>query len=186
MALNQRHCDAAHDRAGAPTCDRPSVHIDSPRLTHLDQSAQLNARAKTSEGLTLLHRTTRKLTLSDAGRDFFERSSRALEPLRDAQADLHDADGALTGTIRMSAPGAFGRRVLAPALVPSLSEHPGVCVDLRVFDTLLDLIAEGIDLAIRAGGSTNSQHFAVRSLCRCPNGSTPVNPTSRNTAWPPH
>ncbi len=119
-------------------------------------------------GLTLLHRTTRKLTLSDAGREFFERSSQALEVLKDAQADLHQADAALIGTIRMSSPGAFGRRVLAPALVPFLSANPEVTVDLRVSDTLVDLVAEGIDLAIRAGGSTNSQHFVVRSLCRSP------------------
>jgi DNA-binding transcriptional LysR family regulator len=114
-------------------------------------------------GVTLLHRSTRKLTLTDAGARFAEHCTAMVAAARQAQQQLVLAHDAPTGELRMSAPVGFARHV-APALAPLLADHPALKLRLLVDDALIDLIDARIDLALRAGRLPDSNWVAKR-LC---------------------
>lgn len=114
-------------------------------------------------GVTLLHRTTRKLALTEAGGRFAEHCQamvRAAQQARELLAQAHDAP---QGELRISAPVGFARHV-APALAPLLADHPGLRLRLLVDDALIDLVDARIDLALRAGRLADSS-WAARRLC---------------------
>jgi len=114
-------------------------------------------------GVTLLHRSTRKLTLTDAGARFAEHCSAMVAAAAQAKQQLVLAHDAPTGELRMSAPVGFARHV-APALAPLLADHPALKLRLLVDDALIDLIDARIDLALRAGKLPDSNWVAQR-LC---------------------
>lgn len=114
-------------------------------------------------GVTLLHRSTRKLTLTDAGARFAEHCAAMVAAARQAQQQLVLAHDAPTGELRMSAPVGFARHV-GPALAPLLADHPALKLRLLVDDALIDLIDARIDLALRAGRLPDSSWVAKR-LC---------------------
>lgn len=116
-----------------------------------------------SGGVTLLHRTTRKLALTDAGARFAEHCAamvRAAAQARELLAQAHDAP---EGELRISAPVGFARHV-APALAPLLADHPRLTLRLLVDDAMIDLVDARIDLALRAGRLADSS-WAARRLC---------------------
>lgn len=114
-------------------------------------------------GVTLLHRSTRKLSLTDTGARFAEHCAAMVAAARQAQQQLVLAHDAPTGELRMSAPVGFARHV-APALAPLLADHPALSLRLLVDDALIDLIDARIDLALRAGRLPDSSWVAQR-LC---------------------
>ena len=114
-------------------------------------------------GVTLLHRSTRKLTLTDAGARFAEHCASMVAAAALAKQQLVLAHDAPTGELRMSAPVGFARHV-APALAPLLADHPALKLRLLVDDALIDLIDARIDLALRAGKLPDSSWVAKR-LC---------------------
>lgn len=118
-------------------------------------------------GVPLLQRTTRRLSLTTAGQELFERAGPAVAALLEAADEVRRADSALVGPIRVSVPGALGRRRIAPALFAFAQAHPGVQLDLRVSDARLDLVAERIDLAVRIG-KPSEPGFVTRTLARSP------------------
>jgi DNA-binding transcriptional LysR family regulator len=118
-------------------------------------------------GVTLLQRTTRSLSLTEAGRELSDRASPAVAMLHDAAEELRAADAALSGRIRMAVPGAIGRRLVAPVLFRFLAAHPEVSIDLRISDKRIDLAGEGIDIAVRAG-RPQQLHFAMTVLGHSP------------------
>ena len=114
-------------------------------------------------GVTLLHRSTRKLALTEAGERYFPHCQRMLEAARAAAQSLQQARDAPTGELRLSAPVGFASH-LAPALAPLLAEAPQLRLRLLVDDAMIDLIDARIDVAIRIGRLADSSWIA-RRLC---------------------
>ncbi len=110
-------------------------------------------------GVTLLHRSTRKLSLTPAGARFHEGCAAMLAAARGAQAGLLQLRDAPEGELRVAAPVGFGRQ-LGPALAPLLATHPGLSLHLEVEDGFTDLVAKRIDLAIRFGRLPDSAWVA--------------------------
>jgi len=104
---------------------------------------RLNAR--------LIHRTTRKQALTDAGAAYYERCRAALEQVRAADDAVQALNALPQGTLRISAPTTLGAWVVAPLVAEYLAAHPRVSVELVLSNTLVDLIGDGYDLAVRIG-----------------------------------
>lgn len=114
-------------------------------------------------GVTLLHRTTRKLTLTEAGARFGEHCRAMVQAAQQARELLVQAQDAPEGELRISAPVGFARHI-APALAPLLADHPRLRLRLLVDDAMIDLVEARIDLALRAGRLADSS-WAARRLC---------------------
>lgn len=125
-------------------------------------------------GVRLIQRTTRSLTLTDAGRVYYQQSSQALRTIEDANLRLAEARAEPTGTIRISAPVGFGGYFLTSTVFDFLSAHPKTKVELRLTDDTLNLVENGIDLAFRTGILPDSTLVArklgssYRVLCASP------------------
>jgi DNA-binding transcriptional LysR family regulator len=102
-------------------------------------------------GVRLLQRTTRSLSLTDAGRSYYEQTSQALRSLEEANLRLSEARSEPLGTIRISAPVGFGAYFLNATVVDFLAMYPKTKVELRLTDERLNLVEDGIDLAFRTG-----------------------------------
>ena len=102
-------------------------------------------------GVQLLHRTTRRISLTDSGRQFYEQSQRMLAELDEAEQTLSREHTTLRGMLRVAAPLSFGIRHIAPLLDQFMLQHPGIQLDVDLDDRRVNLIEEGIDLAIRIG-----------------------------------
>jgi DNA-binding transcriptional LysR family regulator len=114
-------------------------------------------------GVTLLHRSTRRLALTDTGARFAEHCHAMVTAAAQAQQQLALAHDAPIGELRMSAPVGFARHV-APALGGLLADHPAMTLRLMVDDALINLVDSRIDLALRAGRLPDSTWVAQR-LC---------------------
>ena len=113
-------------------------------------------------GVRLFHRTTRSLSLTEAGRGYFERTSRILADLQEADLAVSQLQAAPRGLLRVSAPMSFGFLHLAPALPEFFREHPEVSADVTMSDRFVDLIDEGFDIAVRIGVLEDSALIARR------------------------
>lgn len=111
-------------------------------------------------GVSLLTRTTRKQTLTDAGQDYYRHCVRILDDIYEVETALSDEQTALTGRIRMAAPITFGLMHLSPALREFNRANPDIVFDIDFNDRQQDLIAEGIDLAIRVSNLADSSLMA--------------------------
>jgi DNA-binding transcriptional LysR family regulator len=112
-------------------------------------------------GALLIQRTTRRLSLTDAGRTFYPRAIQLLEDLAEAEQSVSTSQHAFSGRIRLAAPLSFGLMHLAPALNSFMSQHPGVILDMDFNDSQVDLIQEGVDLALRIGHLDDSTMVAL-------------------------
>src|ERR1700761_792865 len=99
----------------------------------------------------LLHRTTRRLNLTDAGHAYFTRSKRLLEDLQEADDEVTERQATPRGTLRIAAPITFGSMYLGPIAAQYMTEFPEVDVSLHLHDRFVDLVEEGMDLGIRIG-----------------------------------
>ncbi|MBX9907202.1 MAG: LysR family transcriptional regulator [Beijerinckiaceae bacterium] len=113
-------------------------------------------------GVRLLQRTTRQLSLTEAGQGFYERVVSILSSIEDAEAWVASGTGQARGTLRVSAPTSFGRMHIAPHLKPFLDANPLVGVDLILTDAFVDIIGEGFDLAVRIADLQDSSLVAKR------------------------
>jgi DNA-binding transcriptional LysR family regulator len=113
-------------------------------------------------GVTLLLRTTRRITLTDAGALFLDRAREILAQLEDAEDSARGVDS-LRGTLRLALPVLYGTREIIPRLAAFLSLHPLLQVEMTVSDGRQDLVAEGADIAIRLGTLDDSA-FGARKL----------------------
>jgi DNA-binding transcriptional LysR family regulator len=111
-------------------------------------------------GALLLQRTTRTLSLTDAGREFYPRAVQILEDLAEAEQSVSQARQELSGRVRLAAPLTFGLLHLTPALNAFIGKHPKVVLDLDFNDRVVDLIQEGVDLALRIGQLNDSTLIA--------------------------
>jgi DNA-binding transcriptional LysR family regulator len=124
-------------------------------------SAKVSALEKRL-GIMLLQRTTRKLRATLAGETYFQQCVQALERLQAAESELTSAQREPQGLLRVTAPADIGHTLLATLVRSFLQQYPKTEVELVVTNRVLDLIAEGIDLAIRAGELADSRLIAKR------------------------
>lgn len=136
------------------------------RELHMSTSAvsQQMRQLERDGGVTLLHRSTRRLTLTDAGERFYVDCAAMVQAAERARADLAASRDAPSGELRLSAPVGFARHV-APALRTMLATHPALTLTLLVDDARVDLIESRIDLAIRFGNLPDSG-WAARRISR--------------------
>ncbi len=120
------------------------------------------AGVEASLGASLLHRTTRKLSLTEDGLAFLERAARIVREVEEAAADMAERRGALAGPLRISAPVTFGRMHLGPALYPFLASHPRIELTLDLDDRRVDAAAGGYDAVVRHGPIADSRLMAWR------------------------
>jgi DNA-binding transcriptional LysR family regulator len=113
-------------------------------------------------GSRLLHRTTRRLTLTDAGRNFYQRAVQILAELDEAEQSVATEHGELRGAIRLAAPLSFGLRHLSGAITEFLDAHPAIELNLDLNDRTVNLIEDGFDLAVRIGELQDSTLVARR------------------------
>lgn len=113
-------------------------------------------------GARLLHRTTRRLSLTETGRVFYERSRQGLHEIEEAEAEVSRLQGAPRGMLRINSPMSFGILHVAPALPGFLALYPDLAVDMSLDDRRVDLVEEGFDLAIRIGELPDSSLVARR------------------------
>jgi len=111
----------------------------------------------------LLHRTTRKVSLTDAGQKFYQACLRVLTEVENAEMLLQNDKKNLVGQLRITAPSDFGRQYVAPALTEFVLQHPAITPYLHLSDGVINLVEHGYDLGIRYGNLPDS-NLIVRRL----------------------
>lgn len=135
-----------------------AARMDVAKSAVSKRLAQLESRL----GATLLTRTTRRLSLTNAGAEFYARCQAILNDVREAEAAIDDSGAALSGNIRIAAPLSFGIQHLGPALLRFMDAHPDIRIDVDFNDRQTDLVAEGFDLGIRIAKLEDSSLVARR------------------------
>jgi DNA-binding transcriptional LysR family regulator len=113
-------------------------------------------------GVKLLQRTTRKIALTHEGSSFLEDCQRILAELEEAEAQVSERSATASGALTISAPAGFGRQHVAPLIPAFLDLHPGLELTLSLNDRVVDLIGEGIDVAIRIAALSDSNLIGVK------------------------
>lgn len=111
-------------------------------------------------GVRLLIRSTRGLTPTEAGEEYYLRAKRAIDDINDADLAARGAGRGLTGRLRLCAPVTFARMNILPRLGPFLDAHPELNIDVVLDDRHIDMVAEGIDVALRLGVLSDSSLVA--------------------------
>lgn len=124
--------------------------------------AHLEARL----AVRLLLRSTRGLTPTEAGLAFFERAKRAIDEADEADSAARGAASGLTGNLRICAAVTFGRLHIVPHLGPFLDQNPGLTIDLMLDDRNVNLVEEGVDIALRLGVLSDSG-LTARKIAEC-------------------
>ncbi len=151
----------------------------SAAADHLDLSRPVVSRylAELEDwiGARLLHRTTRKLSLTAAGSETLPRCRQLLELCSDMQAAVSEPDDAPRGLLRLSVSTSFGQAQLAEAIAEYVQRYPLVTVDLQMLDRTVNLVDERIDLAIRTSNDLDPNLIARRlTICRSVVCATPA------------
>jgi DNA-binding transcriptional LysR family regulator len=108
----------------------------------------------------LLERTTRRLRLTDAGREYYERVAAALSGLDEARATVTEMQETPKGIVRLAAPAAWGAWMLAPVIANFIAHHPGISIDFSLVERDVDLVRDGFDLALKMGRLDDSTVIA--------------------------
>jgi DNA-binding transcriptional LysR family regulator len=146
--------------------------VESGSLTRAAEALQVatsavSRRIKELEGrlgTQLLQRTTRQMRLTAAGETFHARAVEILQALEEAEVEAACQSRTLTGPLRIAAPLSFGMSHLTPILVDFADAHPGLELDVDFSDRVVDLVAEGQDLAVRIGDLRDSSLIARKLL----------------------
>ena len=117
-------------------------------------------------GVRLLHRTTRALSLTDEGRSFYASGQLVIDAVDQAEASVGNPTGVPRGVLRLTAPHAFGQRMIMPFIEKFLVQWPDTQVEASFTDRMVDLLDEGFDLAIRFGGVAPDSRLVSRILAR--------------------
>lgn len=145
----------------ATVVDRGSM-VGAAEVLGMTASAvsQQIRKLEESTQVSLLHRTTRKLTLTEAGASFYESCAQVLALAKQAEQRLAELRDAPVGELRIAAPVGLPGKLLSEALAPLLRAHPGLSLRLFFHDEMIDLIERRIDLAIRVGQQDDSSLVA--------------------------
>ena len=117
-------------------------------------------------GARLLNRTTRRLSLTEVGHVFYERSRKGLADIEDAELEVSRMQGTPRGTLRLNTPMSFGIMHIAPGLAEFMRQYPDVTVDMNLNDRIVDVIDEGYDVSIRIAELPDSS-LVARRLAPC-------------------
>lgn len=131
-----------------------TLHL--PRATVSAAVQQLEARL----GVRLLHRTTRKVSLTVDGAACYERCQRLLEDFDEIESLFRESAARPRGRLRVNVPGRVARKLIIPALADFIRRYPDVELELGVSDRPVDLVEEGVDCAVRVGGLPDSSLIA--------------------------
>ena len=128
------------------------------RQLHIGQPAVSKTVAQLEErlGVRLLIRSTRGLTPTEAGQNFYERAKRAIDEADEAEVAARGANASLSGVLRICAAVTFARLHVVPRLAPFLAEHPALSIGFILDDRNIDLIQFGVDVALRMGSLEDS------------------------------
>jgi DNA-binding transcriptional LysR family regulator len=139
------------------------------RMLNLGQPAVSKTVAHLEErlGVRLLMRSTRGLSPTEAGQNFYDRSKRAIEEANEADMAARGAGASLTGRLRISAAVTFASLHVIPRLPTFLAAHPDLTMDVILDDRLIDLVEEGVDVALRMGALADSS-LTGRKLASAP------------------
>ncbi len=124
------------------------------------------ARLEDRLGVLLFNRSTRRLSLTEAGHAYGERCRQVLDDIDEMESALGDLGAHPRGTLRINAPMSFGVTHLAPAVAAYQVSHPAVHVEMQMSDRVVDVVAEGFDLAVRIGKLEESA-LVARQLAPC-------------------
>jgi len=113
-------------------------------------------------GVKLMHRSTRGLTLTELGEQFLDQSRSLLREFDEIERAVSAGRELVRGHLVVSAPAAFGRRHVAPHAIAFKARHPGLRMSFNFTDSVVDLVREGYDMAIRIGEVTDPNYVAVR------------------------
>ena len=139
---------------------RAAAEFSLSQATVSKAITRLEARMK----IVLLHRTSRRMSLTESGYAALERAARILEDGEAVEAEVAEQSSSLRGLIRVAAPMSFGIVRLASMLPDFMTAHPDVALDVQFSDELVDLVANRFDLALRISSMVDSSLLA-RSLC---------------------
>ncbi|MGD2130557.1 MAG: LysR family transcriptional regulator [Lysobacterales bacterium] len=115
-------------------------------------------------GVRLINRTTRRSSLTEVGRRYYEGAVQLLSDVSELDASVADSECALQGGLRLAAPLSFGLEHLAPAIEAFMRVHSGVLIDIDFSDRQVDLVAQGVDLAVRIAELRDSS-LKARRIC---------------------
>ncbi|MEI8670379.1 LysR family transcriptional regulator [Pseudoalteromonas sp. B131b] len=110
----------------------------------------------------LLHRTTRKVSVTEAGNQYYQRCQQVIIDIEDMENSLNNLSENVSGVLSISAPMSFGTKHLAGLLVDFQKQYPNLKLDLRLTDQYVDIVEQGIDIALRIGVLKNSTLIAKK------------------------
>ena len=122
------------------------------------------SRLEAHLGLSLFHRTSRRLALTEAGRPLAEHAARIVAEAQAAEEAARQGASAPAGRVRVAAPMSFGLQNVAPVIADFLAEHPAIEIELHLSDARVDIVAEGFDIALRIADLPDSS-LRARRLC---------------------
>jgi len=138
---------------------RAAERLDLSTTAVSRQVAELESHLQTR----LLQRTTRRISVTETGRSFYERCVQILADVDEAEREAMQEAAEPRGTIRLTASVNFGTHQLTPAIASFLARHPQVRFDVSLSDRIVDIVEEGFDLAIRIG-TTGAENLVARKL----------------------
>ena len=130
-------------------------------LSAATSSAHIN-KLEDNLGVKLIYRTTRKVSLTAEGQAFLPHAQQVLESIESARASVGAGDSSPQGTLRVTCSASFGRMHIIPGLKDFLQSHPDLNVDLRLSDTIVDMVEGGFDIAIRNAPLNDSTLIASK------------------------
>lgn len=147
--------------------------VDSASFTAAAQTLGLSKAAVSKQisdleahlGAALLHRTTRRLNVTEAGQLYFERCQRLLDELDTAEAEMRNLQAEPSGRLKISAPGNFGEAVLGPIVCELQKRYPKITLQIELSNRFVDLLEEGFDAALRIRTTLPDSSLIARRLC---------------------
>ena len=149
---------AAVVRDGTLTAAAKSLGITKQAISH--RIARLEGRI----GVELLFRSTRRVRLTEAGARYYDACTSILAQVDGIEREMRRSQQGAAGTVRVTAPAGLSASLIVPAAKAFQRAHPAIRFDLIFEDRLVDLVGEGIDLAIRAGSAQSTPSFIARLL----------------------
>lgn len=140
--------------AGSITAAAAALDVSQPSMV------RTLAALERELGVRLLNRTTRRMSLTDEGRDYYERGCQIIAAVEDAQLSLSARRVAPRGRLRIASSVSFGRMFVAPVVAEFLAAYPEVTIELLLLDRVVDLVEEGMDLAVRVAKLPDSSMVA--------------------------
>lgn len=142
--------------ADAGSLTRAAVVLD----TSLPSVVRLLAALEAELGVRLFQRTTRRVAITEAGRRYLERCREALALVDEAEAEVRSEQSEPRGRLSITAPVLFGERHVVPGVTAFLSRYPHVTAEVHLFDRIVNLVEEGMDLGVRIGALDDSSLIA--------------------------